>query len=144
MYNAEAITDKEIIKELNEDTLVLKNKNTIEIYFPKSRKTIKFPAGSEFIDAFSHRGKWVITSKHKNGSFGLDLICEFKQVNLLKNLAQKPMIEVKDMMSLYASAAYNYRDDLGYQTRNVCFQEGNKIKTMSISKLIRYRAEHKR
>ncbi|MFA7188006.1 MAG: hypothetical protein WC137_00830 [Alphaproteobacteria bacterium] len=85
-----------------------------------------------------------ITSEYKNGLFGLDLIGKFKRVNLLKNLAQKPTIEVKDMMSLYASTAYSYCDDLGYQARNVSFVEGNKRKTVSVSKLIKSRAEHKR
>lgn len=144
MNSDEAIAGKKLIKTLNEETLVFKNKNTVEIYFPKSRKTIKFPVGSEFMDAFFHRGKWVITSEHKNGLFGVDLIGEFKRVNLLKNLAQKPTIEVKDMMSLYVSAAYSYCDDLGYQTRKISFIEGDKRKTMSVSKLIRYRVEHKR
>lgn len=139
MDNVETIAGKKIIKELDENTVVLKNKDKIEIYFPKFEKTIKFPAGSEFIDAFSHRGNWVITSEYKNGSFGLDLVSKFKQINILKNLAQKPMIEVSDMMSLYTSAAYGYCDDLGYQTRSVYFQEGNKMKKMSVSKLIRSR-----
>ena len=139
MDNVETIAGKKIIKELDENTVVLKNKDKIEIYFPKFEKTIKFPAGSEFIDAFSHRGNWVITSEYKNGSFGLDLVSKFKQINILKNLAQKPMIEVSDMMSLYTSAAYCYCDDLGYQTRSVYFQEGNKMKKMSVSKLIRSR-----
>ncbi len=139
MDKIETIAGKKVIKELDKNTVVLKNKDKIEIYFSKFEKTIKFPAGSEFIDAFSHRGKWVITSEYKNGLFGLDLIGKFKRVNLLKNLAQKPMIEVKDMMSLYVSAAYSYCDDLGYQARSVCFQEGNKMKKMSVSKLIRSR-----
>lgn len=138
------LADKILIKKLNEHTLVLRNNDKIKIQFLQSNKTVTIPGAVEFIDVFSHRGNWIITSEYKNGLFGVDLIGEFKKINLLKSLEQRPNFKFKDMMSLYIGV-YGYRDDLGYQAKYVSFQEKGKEKYMSISELIRSKTiGHKR